>query len=247
MVKIYSKFEEIQSFLSISDEHFNLEDYINRNFFSAQEKVTILDKILNFINYFQMFKSIKPFMKSIYKCVQESLESKIETINDYDELLIKTTLFKLLQEFITYEKLSQREITLDYFKKSFENLQLQPLIINLGVMVKPIYSDLSYIKKMEEVEQVEVSYVLGNKDEREIKNRIDNWISMQKLNLDTQEVTRMHLMREFENMIKEYSIYIGSNQYLRLKNEVNEMLTLKFTLLSLMESISDDIAPIPIK
>jgi len=186
-------------------------------------------------------------MKCIYKCVQESLGSKIETINDYDELLVKTTLFKLLQEFITYEKLSQREITLNYLKKSLENLQLQPLIINLGVMVRPIYSDLIYIKKMEELEQVEVSYVLGNKDESEIKNNIDNWISRQKLNLDTQEVTRMHLMREFENMIKECSIHIGSDQYLRLKNEVNEMLTLKFTILSLMESISDDIAPIPIK
>ena len=247
MVKIYSKFEEIQSFLSIPDDHFDLEDLINRNFFSAQEKVTILDKILNFINHFQMFKSIKPFMKSIYNCVQQSLESNLENIIDYDELLIKTTLFKLLQEFIIYEKFSQKEITLDYLKNCLEGLQLQPLIINLGVMVKPIYSDLSYVKKIEDLEQVEVSYVSGNVEESEIKSRIDNWISKQTLNLDNQEVTRMQLKREFENIIKEYNIQIGSDQFLRLKSEVNEMLTLKFTLFSLMESISDGIAPIPIK
>ena len=246
-MRIYSKFEEIQSFLSISNESFDLEDFINRYIFSAQDKITILDKILKFINLFEMFKSIKPFMKTINNCILQSLEITAENIDDYDELLLKTTLFKLLNEFIEYQKLSKKDFVLDYLTGSFKSMQLQPLIINLGLMVKPIYTDLSYVKKIEDLEQVEVSYVLGDNKEIEIKSRIDKWISRQRLDLNQQEETRFQLIREFENLIMEYSIEKGTSQYKRLMNEVNEMLTLKFTILSLMDSVSEDIAPIPIK
>lgn len=246
-MRIYSKFEEIQSFLSISNESFDLEDFINRYIFSAQDKITILDKILKFINLFEMFKSIKPFMKTINNCILQSLEITAENINDYDELLLKTTLFKLLNEFIEYQKLSKKDFVLDYLTGSFKCMQLQPLIINLGLMVKPIYTDSSYVKKMGDLEQVEVSYVLGDNKEIEIKSRIDKWISRQRLDLNQQEETRFQLIREFENLIMEYSIEKGTSQHKRLMNEVNEMLTLKFTILSLMDSVSEDIAPIPIK
>ncbi len=246
-MRIYSKFEEIQSFLSISNESFDLEDFINRYIFSAQDKITILDKILKFINLFEMFKSIKPFMKTINNCILQSLEITAENIDDYDELLLKTTLFKLLNEFIEYQKLSKKDFVLDYLTGSFKSMQLQPLIINLGLMVKPIYTDLSYVKKIEDLEQVEVSYVSGDNKEIEIKSRIDKWISRQRLDLNQQEETRFQLIREFENLIMEYSIEKGTSQYKRLMNEVNEMLTLKFTILSLMDSVSEDIAPIPIK
>lgn len=246
-MRIYSKFEEIQSFLSISNESFDLEDFINRYIFSAQDKITILDKILKFINLFEMFKSIKPFMKTINNCILQSLEITAENIDDYDELLLKTTLFKLLNEFIEYQKLSKKDFVLDYLTGSFKSMQLQPLIINLGLMVKPIYTDLSYVKKIEDLEQVEVSYVSGDNKEIEIKSRIDKWISRQRLDLNQQEETRFQLIREFENLIMEYSIEKGTSQFKRLMNEVNEMLTLKFTILSLMDSVSEDIAPIPIK
>lgn len=246
-MRIYSKFEEIQSFLSISNESFDLEDFINRYIFSAQDKITILDKILKFINLFEMFKSIKPFMKTINNCILQSLEITAENIDDYDELLLKTTIFKLLNEFIEYQKLSKKDFVLDYLTGSFKCMQLQPLIINLGLMVKPIYTDLSYVKKIEDLEQFEVSYVSGDNKEIEIKSRIDKWISRQRLDLNQQEETRFQLIREFENLIMEYSIEKGTSQFKRLMNEVNEMLTLKFTILSLMDSVSEDIAPIPIK
>ncbi|MCK4238606.1 MAG: hypothetical protein KAX33_05745, partial [Candidatus Lokiarchaeota archaeon] len=119
-MRIYSKFEEIQSFLSIPDESFDLEDIINRYFFSAQYKITILDKILKFINLFNMFKTIKPFMKTVYNCIQQTLEITTENINEYDELLVKTTLFKLLQEFIEYQQFSRKDFVLDYLTGSFE-------------------------------------------------------------------------------------------------------------------------------
>ena len=246
-MRIYSKFEEIQSFLSIPNEFFDLEDIINRCFFSAQDKITILDKILKFINLFDMFKTIKPFMKTIYNCIHQTLEITTENINEYDEILLKTTLFRLLQEFIEYQKFSRKDFVLDYLTGSFEGLQVRPLIINLGLMVKPIYANLSYVKKIENLEQVEVSYVLGDNKEIEIKSRIDKWISRQRLDLNQQEELRFQLIREFENLIMEYKIEKGTDQYIRLMNEVNEMLILKFTLLSLMDSVADDIAPIPIK
>jgi len=246
-LRIYSKFEEIQSFLSIPNEFFDLEDIINRCFFSAQDKITILDKILKFINLFDMFKTIKPFMKTIYNCIHQTLEITTENINEYDEILLKTTLFRLLQEFIEYQKFSRKDFVLDYLTGSFEGLQVRPLIINLGLMVKPIYANLSYVKKIENLEQVEVSYVLGDNKEIEIKSRIDKWISRQRLDLNQQEELRFQLIREFENLIMEYKIEKGTDQYIRLMNEVNEMLILKFTLLSLMDSVADDIAPIPIK
>jgi len=194
-----------------------------------------------------MFKTIKPFMKKVYNCIQQTLEITTENINEYDELLLKTTLFKLLQEFIEYQQFSRKDFVLDYLTGSFEGLQLQPLIINLGLMVKPIYSDLSYVKKIGDFEQVEVSYVLGDNKENQIKSRIDKWISRQRLDLNQQEELRFQLIREFKNLIMEYKIEKGTDQYIRLMNEVNEMLILKFTLLSLMDSVADGIAPIPIK
>ncbi len=247
MVDLYSNFEEIQNFLSIQDEFFDLENIIEEKFPSDEDQMKLLEKILNFIYLFKMFKSIKPFMRSIYKCIQKTLDLKAESIGEYESLLISTTLYRLLREYITYSKIAQKNRVLEYLAESLERLELQPMIINLGLIVKPIYLDLNYVKQIEVLEEVEISYILGNKEDIEIKEKIDKWSSKQSLNLDQQELLKEQLKKEFERVISKYDIPPESKRYKKLLNEAIEMLTLKFTVLSLMDSFANDVAPVPIK
>ena len=75
------------------------------------------------------------------------------------------------------------------------------------------------------------------------------WISEQKLDLDKQEEIKQLLIEKLKELTSEYKIPEDSKQFKRLQSEVIEMLTLKFTVLSLLDSVEDmdDVAPIPIK
>jgi len=242
-------FEAIQDFLGLPNEFYDLEDILIDNFKSDEHRLLILESIYNFVHLFQMFKSVKPLMKSIYKCIQKTLDHEVEKIEEYKELLLRTTLFRLLEEFMSYKKISQKEKVLEYLLESLERLQLQPLIINLGLMVKPIYEDLEYVNKIESLEAVEISYVIGDNEELDIKEKMDKWISEQKLDLDRQEELKRELIKIFKELTNTHKISEGTKQFDRLQSEVVEMMTLKFTVLSLMESVEDfdDVAPIPIK
>jgi len=243
-----NKYSEIQKFLSVPDDNFDVEQIVNDNFETDELKLKILEKILVFIYYFSLFKENRAFMNSVYKCVKKTLEIKLVSIDDFEELLIKNSLMRFIQEYIDYAKIGQKEQVLNFLADSFERLGIQPLILNLGILLKPMYTDQSYINKVNKLEEVEVAYGLNDETEIEIKQAIDQWLESQRLDLDKQDEIREKLTEEFDRLVEQHNLSKDSKTYKSLLMEVIEMLSLKLTMHSLMDSLADDsMEPIPIK
>ncbi|MFX1302491.1 MAG: hypothetical protein ACFFBV_02185 [Promethearchaeota archaeon] len=245
-----SIYSEVKQLLSISDENFDLERNINEYYQTEPDrnKLEILGDILNFVNKFSMFKEIKPFMDSVYNCINKTLEIKPDSIFDFEELLVKNSIMHFVQEYINYSKITQKDQVFKFLADSLEKLQLQPLIMNLGLLLKPIYQDENYIKNLENLKEVEVTYNLVNSTGIQIKNEIDMWFKTQDISLDNQDELQELLKQEFERLITKYNLTKESEKTRKLEMEVMEMLTMKLTMLSLIKHFPDDsFEPIPIK
>ena len=245
-------YDNIKEFLSISGDNKELEQAIDKCSFSEEEQVVILEKILRFIKYFSMFKEIKPFMGAVHNVIMKTIEVKLDSVNDVDRLFVKNALQRFITEFVNYSKMNNKDTVLDYLSGSLQKLQVQPLILNLGFLLKPMYNDEGYINKIKGLDDEEVTYVVNTENEVKIKKRIDSWIEAQALSLDHQDELRESLIKEFDriNMTDKRRISRESEQYKRLLGEIVEMLFLKLTVLSLMESIPEDSflpEPLPIK
>jgi hypothetical protein len=240
------QYTEIKDFLSISEAEFKLEQLINKNF-QTEQQAELIEKVLTFIYYFTPFKMNRAFMSSVHKCIAKTLDIKITEINDFDELLIKNSMLRFVQEYIDYAKIGQKEQVLNFLADSFERLGVQPLILNLGLLLKPMYSDQNYIDKVSKMEEIEVIYELNDDVALEIKQAIDKWLGTQSLDLDKQDELTEKITEEYDNLISEHNLSKDSQQYRLLLNEVIEMLSMKLTMLSLMESIDDEsMEPIPL-
>ena len=243
-----SKYSDIKTFLSIPDNFFNLKQKVDFSFESDNIKEEILGKIVQFIYYFSMFKNIKPFMNAVYNCIEKTLDLEIESINDFQELLIKNALLNFIQDYINYAKLTQKRQILKLLSDSLDKLQIQPLIINLGLLLKPMYQDQEYLDNLQYIEEIEIRYAKDDELGIQIKDQIDNWLKTQKLELDFQENLKLLLKRKYDENISKYNVDRTSNYYQKLLTEVMEMLTMKLTMISLMDSVSEaSFEPIPIK
>ena len=245
-----SIYSEVKQLLSISDENFDLERNVNQYYKTEPEenKLEILGDILSFIDKFSMFKEVKPFMNSVYSCINKTLEIKPDSIFDFEELLVKNSIIHFVQEYINYSKITQKDQVFKFLADSLEKLQIEPLIMNLGLLLKPIYQDQSYLKNLENLKEVEITYNLANGTDVQIKNEIDAWFKTQDISLDNQDELQKLLKQEFKNLITKHNFKIDSEKSKKLEMEVMEMLTMKLTMLSLMEHIPDDsFEPIPIK
>ena len=164
--------------------------------------------------------------------------------------LASTSSLIILSEFLQYSKMNQNDSVLNYLAESLEKLQIQPMILNLGLMLKPMYNDHDYISSLTNIEDEEIIYVKNNLNEIKIKKRIDAWLENQILDLNRQDEIRNNLILEFDkiNMTDQRHISRVSEDYKKLLSEVLEMLALKLTVLSLMESIPEEsFEPLPIK
>jgi hypothetical protein len=169
-------------------------------------------------------------------------------MKEFDQLLVKNALMRFIQEYITYSKLSHKEQVLDFLSGSLERLQIRPMIINLGLLIKPMYEDEEYVEKIKGYEEVEVSYVLNNEEEVEIKKAIDQWLESQEISFDKQEELKAGLQEKFQTLVNECSLDSESKTCKDLWNEVQEMLNMKLTVLSLVDSIPEsEFEPVKIK
>ncbi len=242
-----SKYFEIRQFLSISELEFNLDKKIDEFFDSDSLKMEILSKITQFIYYFSIFKNIKPFMNSVYFCIETTLDIGVESVSDFKELLVKNALMRFVQEYVDYAQLTQKRHVMKLLSDSFDKLQIQPLIINLGLLLKPMYQDQAYLDRKNKTKEVEISYSLLDKIEIKIKTIIDEWLKGQVITLNNQDKIRLELSKKYENLASNFKIIKVSDIYKKLFTEVMEMLSLRLTMISLVESISSDsFEPIPI-
>jgi hypothetical protein len=194
-----------------------------------------------------MFQNIKPFMNSLYSCINNSLQIKPESIFDFEELLVKNSVMHFVQEYINYSKITQKDQVLGFLTDSLEKLQIKPLVTNLGLLIKPMYQDQLYLNKLENLKEVEVTYDLDNIDLK-IKQEIDKWFDSQEISLDKQERLLSNLNQKFEVLVANSNLKIEDVKYKKLKLEVQEMLTMKLTMVSLMQHLPEDsFDPVPIK
>ena len=136
----------------------------------------------------------------------------------------------------------------NFFSDSLDKLQIQPLIINLGLLLKPMYQDQEYLDRANKFQEVEISYSLNDEIEIKLKDAIDKWLKTQIINLDNQGSLKTNLKDRYDTLATEFRITKGSEFYQKLSTEVMEMLSMKFTMISLMDSMSDEsFEPIPIK
>ena len=243
-----SKYSEIKQYLSLPDDAFNLEQLLNKHYNKEADRIEILGTISYFIQYFSIFKAVKPFMKSVYFCIENTVEMEIESLTDFKELLIKNSLMRFVQEYIDYAKLTQKRQILKLLSDSLDKLQIQPIMINLGLLLKPMYQDQEYLSRLELKKAKEITYLLSDEIEIKIKAKIDNWLKTQTLTIDNQNYLRSELLNRYDFLAKEYHLVENSELYRNLSLEVNEMLNMRLTIQSLMESVSDEsFEPIPIK
>lgn len=242
-----SKYIEIRQFLSVSELDFNLDKKIDALFEPDNLKMEILSKITQFINYFSIFKNVKPFMNSVYNCIDTTLDFGLDSVSDFKELLIKNALMRFVQEYIDYAQLTQKRQILKVLSDSFEKLQIQPIIINLGLLLKPMYQNSAYLDRAKNIKEEEISYSFVDDVESEIKANIDKWLKTQAITLNNQNKIKTELKKEYEFLASSFKIVKNSEVYLKLLTEVMEMFSMRLTMISLMESISDDsFEPIPI-
>ncbi len=249
-MNLSSVYSEIKQLLSIADQNFELEKKINQCFNTEpdENKLEIVGDILNFVNKFSMFQEIKPLMGSLYRCITNTLEIKPDSIYDFEDLLTKNALMHFVQEHINYSKLTQKDQVLKFLADSLEKLETQPLITNLGILIKPMYKDQEYLNSLNRNEQIEVTYDVINNSEIQVKTEIDSWLKNQDINLESQEDLTAKLLIELDRLFSKYNIPKTSEESKKLNFEAFEMLNLKLTMLSLMDQIPDDsVEPIPIK
>jgi hypothetical protein len=240
---------EIKQFLSISASNLDLEQTVKRCFESEslEKKSEIASDILDFVKKFSMFKNISPFMSSVYKCIIKTLEIKPESYTEFKELLIKNTIMLFIQDYIEYSKIKQKRHVLKFLSDSLEKLQLQPLIINLGLMLKPMYQDQEYLNYVNLREEVEVVYELNSEIEMKIKMKIDQWLNLREIDLDNQNELRDNLRIQFERLIEFFKIPRVSEDYQKLLTEVMEMLKMRLLMKSFDSIEVDSLEPIQIK
>ncbi|TFG17682.1 MAG: hypothetical protein EU531_02450 [Promethearchaeota archaeon] len=247
-MSLESKYLKIQQFLSFPDEKFELPQKIDSFIKSEDIKIEILSKIHLFIRNFSMFRDVEFFMESVYQCIEHTLEMEADTINDFNNLLIKNSLMRFIQDYIDYAQLTQKRQLLRLLSDSLDKLQIQPLFINLGLMLKPIYQDTNYLENLKTLNEKEINYNLNDNLEITIKNDIDNWLRTSNVTLDNQEECRKEMLEYYDFLVAKYNLSIDSKKYLTLKTEIIEMLSMKLTLLSLMNTLLDESTnPLPIR
>ena len=243
-----SRYSEIRQFLSISELEFNLDKKIDELFDSDSLKMEILSNITQFIYYFSLFKNVKPFMNSVYYCIETTLEIRAESVSDFKELLVKNALMRFVQEYIDYSQLTQKRQVMKFLSDSFEKLQIQPIIINLGLLLKPMYQDKAYLDRANKTKEEKIYYSLLTENEIEIKTIIDEWLKVQVITLNNQDEIKTELGKKYDDLMINFNIIKSSEIYKKLFKEIMEMLSMRLTLISLTESISEDsFEPIPIK
>jgi hypothetical protein len=248
-VNLSSVFSDIKQLLSISNENFDLENYFNQYCISEPEenKLEIASGILNFVNKFSLFQDNKPFMNSLYTCITNSLENKARNVCDYEDFLIKNSVMHFVQEYIKYSKITQKDQVLQFITNSLEKLENQAIITNLGLLIKPLYQDQTYLSNITSIDEVEVKYNSTDIDVK-VKSEIDKWLKDQDIDIDGQDLLKKRMLFLLDRLFSKYDIEKNSEKSEELQTEVMEMLNMRLTMLSLMDEFQDEsFEPISIK
>ena len=216
------------------------------------KKMTLMERIRHFLQYFDIFEDIPAIFEEIFHAIVTSLELVVEgDVDELEQLLQKTILLRFVEAYVTYAQLGQKEKILNILSTSLETLAAPALFLNLGLLVKPIYTSEEYLKQKDTQATKEIDYkteyVTGDA-ELWIKHEIDEWIHAQTLDLDKQDDLFAGLHQKYDRLCVQQGIAKNADNYPILKSQVEEMLTMQLTVVSLGGFMDDDedLKPVPI-
>ena len=233
--------------LALPEKTGMLDSSIQKSFrdIADQEKAATIIK--TFCQYFMMFQTQTALMKVVYEVIDSTFEI-IDNLQDLEDLLVKSITLRIIEIFIDYSKLEgDKDKVIKTLSTSLDILAPAPLIINLGMLVKPVFNDPEFVAQMA-TQEVEVVAVIDNSEiAQEIKGGVDRWINMQSLNLDSQDELLSFVEAEVIKLGSEKGFDLASSEFSNLLLECKEMVNLKLAAMSFLMGFDDeDLSPQPL-
>jgi hypothetical protein len=232
--------------LGVAQSDQSLYKKISENFPDPSAQTTVIKQITQFLGYFDMFKSLKALSKELLIIINDTFEM-CEQPSEFQEILLKSILLRFTEIYIDHAGYADKDKIIKTLSQSLEILAPQALIINLGLMVKPIFSDVKYLAEQSQVEEKHVEEVDNSQIALKIKKQIDAWIKSQSLNVDDQAALTEKLGAKVSALAKELKLPEDCKEFRQIMLECTEMLNMQLTMLSLMMDLDDeDLSPQPI-
>ncbi|MCP4761697.1 MAG: hypothetical protein GY870_07945, partial [archaeon] len=113
-------------------------------------------KTVQFISYFNKYLKDSEFKTQIYKIIESTYEI-CEKVDDLPDLLLKTSALNFIDIYINFSDISAniKESMLNVLGGSFGELLPGPQILNLCLMVEPVFKNESYLNNKNKIEEVE--------------------------------------------------------------------------------------------
>ena len=238
--------EQIHTILGISLDGSQLVANLQERFSDPGKQQKIVEHMKDFLRYFDMFKGITALFQELTDILKGSFEI-CEKVEDYPDLLMKSILLRIIEIYIDHSPYQDKEKILKTLAVSFEILAPSALIINLGLMAKPIFTDPEYLTGKKKDTVIEIKKVDNSALAQKLKNSIDSWIRQQNLNPEFQEQHLIDLITHFETIAAELGLNPETPEFNNLLLESQEMVNMQLTAMSLMMDFGDeDLSPQPI-
>ncbi|MBD3353272.1 MAG: hypothetical protein GF364_17460 [Candidatus Lokiarchaeota archaeon] len=220
---------------------------------NAKEVVVseVIDLSIKFLNYFGKYLNHNEFRKELYDVLKSSYDI-CEDIGDLTDILLKTTILRLIEIYLSYSSISgnAKESVLNILGSSFGMLDPAAQIINVSLMVDPIFNDPEYKKQKAKREEKVVTYkeIQEISDvEKQYKEEIHQYIKTLTIDLDKQNEQLETLRARSKEIGQSLGLDLSSKQYRELEEQSVEMLTMQMTSIALLGEFDDnDLSPISI-
>lgn len=220
--------------------------------FCKEEKnyIETIVETMKYLDYFGSYLDEQEFRIRIFKIIKLSYEI-CEKPHDISEILIKTSIINLMETYINYSALSGvvKETVLNILGETFSSGKLRPQaqIINVCIMVSPIFKDKNYLKDKGQYEEEIVYEVEAVDIELKIKNKMDTWIKTLDISLDNQDKFASDAKLKLKEICEELNYKTTPESYNILENACVEMLMMQLTVASLLFDLGDeDLSPVPL-
>ncbi|MBN2155804.1 MAG: hypothetical protein JW776_07155 [Candidatus Lokiarchaeota archaeon] len=223
------------------------EDFLSLlNVYPSFKIPFIIEETRKYLNYFSTYLRDAEFQKRIFEIITISYEI-CDLVDNIPDVLVKTTFVNLLELYLDYSKIERKDEILNIFGISFDTLAPGPKILNLCLLVEPVLKSKEYLLDRGKLAEIEVVYSPMTSTEIYLKNEIDRWIKNQKLDLSKQDFLLTQLSAILRDLAVKYGINTTTEEFMELEIECKEMLTMQFTVLSLMIELGDeDLTPKPL-
>ena len=240
-----SNLDALITILNYEDDPNEFEKDIIDTFPDPSEADKSLDIATAFVNSFSQYLSIPAFSTVLSKIVSGTYEI-CETINEFDDLLIRNLLFRLSE--IKSEYARSVEMVGKTISDCLSGLPNQVIAINIGIFLLPVFKEEGFATWFASNQMKEVVRIDNSKVALKIKGEVDAWLKTLDLNSRTQEEFQEELKELVNAKAEQYNLDTRSEDFERLIMECDEMLAMKLTVLSLMMGFEDDedLTPVPL-